>query len=200
MHAVCAIGMLLMIRIGPHASYLTDVLPAVVVFGFGLCLTVAPLTATVLASADVRHAGVASGVNNAVARAAGLVAVAALPAIVGLTAASYHEPASFNHGFDLATAISAAILLVAAALAAVLINNNVLRPAPAAAGARSQDQLHGRGTAAAAGAAPVATPLRCPSRASRPGRRPAPAAPGPPVPVAAGRSRRTPGRPACRPR
>jgi EmrB/QacA subfamily drug resistance transporter len=124
-----AIGMLLMIRIGPHASYLTDVLPAVVVFGFGLCLTVAPLTATVLASADVRHAGVASGVNNAVARAAGLVAVAALPAIVGLTAASYHEPASFNHGFDLATAISAAILLIAAALAAVLINNNVLRPA-----------------------------------------------------------------------
>ena len=72
--------MALMSRIGPHASYLTDVLPAVVVFGLGLCATVAPLTATVLASADVRHAGVASGVNNAVARAASLVAVAALPA------------------------------------------------------------------------------------------------------------------------
>ena len=87
-----AIGMALMSRIGPHASYLTDVLPAVVVFGLGLSLTVAPLTATVLASADVRHAGVASGVNNAVARAAGLVAVAALPAAVGLGAASYHQP------------------------------------------------------------------------------------------------------------
>ena len=124
-----AIGMFLMMRIGAHTSYLTDVLPAVVVFGFGLVLTVAPLTATVLASADVRHAGVASGVNNAVARAAGLVAVAALPAAVGLSAASYHVPSRFNHGFDLATAFCAALLLVAAALAAFLIDNNVLRPA-----------------------------------------------------------------------
>jgi EmrB/QacA subfamily drug resistance transporter len=124
-----AIGMGLMTRIGPHASYSTDVLPAVVVFGLGLSLTVAPLTATVLASADVRHAGVASGVNNAVARAAGLVAVAALPAAVGLSAASYHEPLLFNHGFDLATLICAVILLIAAALAASLIDNNVLRPA-----------------------------------------------------------------------
>jgi EmrB/QacA subfamily drug resistance transporter len=124
-----AIGMGLMMRIGPHASYLTDVLPAVVIFGLGLCLTVAPLTATVLASADVRHAGVASGVNNAVARAAGLVAVAALPAVVGLTAASYHEPARFNHGFDLATTICAIVLLIAAVLAGLLVDNNVLRPA-----------------------------------------------------------------------
>ncbi len=124
-----AIGMALMTRIGPHASYVSDVLPAVVVYGFGLCLTVAPLTATVLASADVRHAGVASGVNNAVARAAGLVAVAALPAAVGLTAASYHQPALFNHGFDLAAAICAVVLLIAAALAAVLVDNSVLRPA-----------------------------------------------------------------------
>jgi EmrB/QacA subfamily drug resistance transporter len=125
----CAIGMALMVRIGPHASYVADVLPAVVVFGLGLSLTVAPLTATVLASADVRHAGVASGVNNAVARAAGLFAVAALPAAVGLGAASYHEPARFNHGFDLATAGCAVVLVVAAVLAAVLTDNNVLRPA-----------------------------------------------------------------------
>ena len=60
--------------------YVADVLPAVTLFGLGLSATVAPLTATVLASADVRHAGVASGVNNAVARAAGLLAVAGLPA------------------------------------------------------------------------------------------------------------------------
>lgn len=122
-----AAGMALMARIGPHASYLTDVLPAVVVFGSGLCLTVAPLTATVLASAEVRHAGVASGVNNAVARAAGLVAVAALPAAVGLGAASYHHPAAFNHGFDLATVACAVMLLVAAVITAVLVDNNVLR-------------------------------------------------------------------------
>jgi EmrB/QacA subfamily drug resistance transporter len=128
--AVCAIGMVLMSRIGPHAQYLTDVLPAVTVFGLGLAGTVAPLTATVLASADVRHAGVASGVNNAVARAAGLMAVAALPAAVGLGAASYHEPAVFNHGFVLATEICAVLLAVAAVLAAVLVSNDVLRPDP----------------------------------------------------------------------
>jgi EmrB/QacA subfamily drug resistance transporter len=124
-----AIGMALMTRIGPGASYVTDVLPAVVIFGLGLTMTVAPLTATVLASADVRHAGVASGVNNAVARAASLVAVAALPAAVGLGAASYHQPARFNHGFDLATTICAVVLLIGAVLSATLINNNVLRPA-----------------------------------------------------------------------
>jgi EmrB/QacA subfamily drug resistance transporter len=132
---LCAIGLGLMSRIGLHASYVADVLPAVSVFGLGLSMVVAPLTATVLASADVRHAGVASGVNNAVARAAGLVAVAALPAAVGLGAASYHEPARFNHGFDIAAAICATLLLIAAALSAALIRNNVLRPSdrPAAA-------------------------------------------------------------------
>lgn len=128
-----AIGMALMVRIGPGANYLTDVFPAAVVFGLGLAMTVAPLTATVLASADVRHAGVASGVNNAVARAAGLVAVAALPTAVGLGAASYHQPARFNHGFDLATWICAVVLLIAAVLSATLIDNNVLRPAGAQA-------------------------------------------------------------------
>jgi EmrB/QacA subfamily drug resistance transporter len=126
--AGCAVGMALMGRIGPHASYVADVLPAVSIFGLGLSLTVAPLTATVLASADVRHAGVASGVNNAVARAAGLVAVAAIPAAVGLGAASYHQPAHFNHGFDLATMACALVLLIAAVLTAALVDNNVLRP------------------------------------------------------------------------
>ena len=86
---VTAVGLLLATRIGPGASYLTDVLPAVVLFGLGLSATVAPLTATVLATADVRHAGVASGVNNAVARAAGLLAVAGLPLAVGLTTAGF---------------------------------------------------------------------------------------------------------------
>jgi EmrB/QacA subfamily drug resistance transporter len=149
----CAAGMALMSRIGPHASYLADVLPAVAIFGLGLSMTVAPLTATVLASADVRHAGVASGVNNAVARAAGLVAVAALPAAVGLGAASYRQPALFNHGFDLATAGSAVVLLIAALLAAVLIDNNVLRPA-----GQPPVELEGR-MSCSVGAPPLEPPL-----------------------------------------
>ncbi len=122
-----AVGMALMTRIGPHASYFADVLPAVVIYGLGLCLTVAPLTATVLASADVRHAGVASGVNNAVARAAGLLAVAALPVAVGLTGATYHEPARFSQGFHHAAIACAVLLLIAAALTAALVDNDVLR-------------------------------------------------------------------------
>ncbi len=60
-----AAGVLLLRRIGPDATYLGDVLPAVLVFGLGLAATVAPLTATVLAAAPDRQAGVASGVNNA---------------------------------------------------------------------------------------------------------------------------------------
>jgi MFS family permease len=127
--AICAAGLLLMTRIGLHASYLADVLPAVAVFGLGLSMTVAPLTATVLASADVRHAGVASGVNNAVARAAGLLAVAGLPAAVGLSAAAYKSAALFSNGFRTAVLVCAALLAAGSVLSAVMINNNVLRPA-----------------------------------------------------------------------
>jgi len=123
---ICAAGLLLALRIGQHASYLTDVLPPVVVFGFGLSLVVAPLTATVLASADVRHAGVASGVNNAVARAAGLIAVAGLPATVGLKAADYHSPTLLSSGFREAMIICAGLLILAAALAATLVDDHVL--------------------------------------------------------------------------
>jgi hypothetical protein len=121
---------LLLTRIGVHASYLADVLPAVVIFGLGLAMTVAPLTATVLASADVRHAGVASGVNNAVARAAGLLAVAGLPAAAGLGAASYHSPVLFSAGFRTAMLICAGLLLLGSLLSAAAISSDVLRPEP----------------------------------------------------------------------
>lgn len=127
---ICALGILLMLRISGRASYVADVLPAVVAFGLGLCMVVAPLTATVLASAEVRHAGVASGVNNAVARAAGLLAVAGLPAAVGLRAASYHSPAMLDAGFHDAMIICAVLLFVAALLAATLVDNDVLRATP----------------------------------------------------------------------
>jgi EmrB/QacA subfamily drug resistance transporter len=128
--AICAAGLLLMTRIGRDASYLADVLPGVVVFGLGLSMTVAPLTATVLASADVRHAGVASGVNNTVARAAGLIAVAGLPAVVGLSAADYHSSGSFSSGFRMAMIVCAGLLLAGSLLSALTIDDQVLRPAP----------------------------------------------------------------------
>ncbi|HEU5156837.1 MAG TPA: MFS transporter [Streptosporangiaceae bacterium] len=123
---VAAAGMLLSLRIGARASYLTDVLPSVTVFGLGLSAVVAPLTATVLATADVRHAGVASGVNNAVARAAGLFAVAAVPPLVGLTGNAYQEPATFNNGFHTAMIISAALLVAGAILSYLTVHRDVL--------------------------------------------------------------------------
>jgi EmrB/QacA subfamily drug resistance transporter len=79
---VAAAGTALLLRLGPDVDYLTDLLPALVLFGIGLSMTVAPLTATVLADADESNAGIASGVNNAVARVAGLVGVAAVGAVV----------------------------------------------------------------------------------------------------------------------
>jgi MFS family permease len=118
---LAACGMLLLLRVGTDASYLGDVLPAVAVFGLGLALTVAPLTATVLDSADDRHAGVASGVNNAVARAAGLLAVAVIPVVAGIAGEDYADPAAFDDGFGVALMISAGLLTLAAALSFLLI-------------------------------------------------------------------------------
>jgi EmrB/QacA subfamily drug resistance transporter len=77
-----ATGMLLALRIGRHPGYFSDLLPAVVVFALGLSLTVAPLTTTVLAGVESDGAGIASAVNNAVARIAGLLATAGVGAVV----------------------------------------------------------------------------------------------------------------------
>jgi EmrB/QacA subfamily drug resistance transporter len=79
---VGGIGLLLLLRVGSNADYVTDVLPAILVFGLGLSATVAPLTATVLDSVEERHVGIASGVNNGVARVAGLLAIAILGAVI----------------------------------------------------------------------------------------------------------------------
>jgi EmrB/QacA subfamily drug resistance transporter len=127
---LCAAGALLMLRIGRDASYALDVLPAVVVFGLGLSATVAPLTATVLSAASIRHAGVASGVNNAVARAAGLLAVAVLPLLGGLSGADYRDPAAFEHGFRVALVACAGLLAAGGALAALGISDDVVRRPP----------------------------------------------------------------------
>ncbi len=146
---VCATALVLMLRIGPGASYARDVLPAMVVLGLGLALLVAPLTATVLAAADAQRAGVASGVNNAVARAAGLIAVAALPAVAGLSGDSYTDPVLFNSGFRVALAVAVGLLVVGAAVAAATIRNDVLAAEPEAgttAGAPGAEGSKVRGT------------------------------------------------------
>ena len=82
---LCGAGALLALLVGEDASYVRDVLPGVLVFGLGLAVMVAPLTATALGSVPVSHAGVASGVNTAVARTAALLALAAVPVLAGLT-------------------------------------------------------------------------------------------------------------------
>ena len=123
-------GMLLMRRIGADADYVTTILPAMLVFGVGLTLTVAPVTATVLAAADDRHAGIASGVNNAVSRAAQLIAVAALPSLVGLTGADYLDPRVFAAGFRQAMLLTAVGAAAGAALAWLGIRDDVLEAAP----------------------------------------------------------------------
>ena len=127
---LAAAGFALAIRIGPGSGYLTDVLPAVILLGLGLSSTVAPLTSTVLASADEHHAGVASGINNAVARSAGLLAVAVVPAAAGLRGMDYANPASFNAGFHRAMLIGSALLVGASVLSALLIRGSSSRTAP----------------------------------------------------------------------
>jgi EmrB/QacA subfamily drug resistance transporter len=121
---IAAAGMLLMLRIGRDATYFADVLPAVLLFGIGLTTMVAPLTATVLAAAPGEHAGAASGVNNAVARSAGLLSVALLPPVAGLTGAVYRDPAAFADGFRTAAIIGAGMLVLGGLLSAVGIRNH----------------------------------------------------------------------------
>jgi len=116
-----ALGLVLMLRIGPDASYVTDVLPAVTVFGLGLSTMVAPLTTAVLSAAPSSQAGLASGINNAIARTGQLLAVAALPALVGITGSGYADPAIVNDGFRGAMLICAGLLVAGAITAAVLV-------------------------------------------------------------------------------
>jgi EmrB/QacA subfamily drug resistance transporter len=123
---VCAGALLLMSRIGPGSSYVVDVLPVTTLFGLGLSAAVAPLTATVLASADERHAGVASGVNNAVARTGGLLAVAAIPPLAGLTGDAFDSPTIFTTGFHTTMLVSASMMGLAALLTFLTIRGNVL--------------------------------------------------------------------------
>jgi EmrB/QacA subfamily drug resistance transporter len=118
-----AAGTLLLLRVGEEVNYWTDVLPGLGVFGLGLALMVAPLTATVLAAAPEGLAGIASGVNNAVARAGSLLAVAALPVAVGLSGAQYADPVAFNSAYRSAIIACAALLGLGGVISWVTIRN-----------------------------------------------------------------------------
>jgi hypothetical protein len=142
---VIAAAFALFARIGHSGNYLTEVLPAVIVFGLGLSINVAPLTSTVLAAAPAENAGAASAINNDVARAASLIAVAVLPAAAGLTGSSYLHPDTFSAGFRMAAFISAGLCAAGGVLAALTIRNprGAPRPAaPAAAEAPERAVMH----------------------------------------------------------
>jgi Major Facilitator Superfamily len=116
---LCGIGVLLLRDVDRTAPYFTVVLPGVVVFSLGLVALVAPLTATVLAAAPDRAAGLASGINNAVARTGSLLAVAALPALVGINGQAYLQPAVFTAGYAQAMTICAGLLIAGGAVSFV---------------------------------------------------------------------------------
>jgi EmrB/QacA subfamily drug resistance transporter len=104
---ITAAGLLLLTRLGPHPDWWTDLLPGATVLGVGLVTFVAPLTATVMAAADAEHVGTASGVNNAIARAASLAGLAVIPVASRLTAAAgEHEiTSSYRAALVLAAAV-----------------------------------------------------------------------------------------------
>jgi hypothetical protein len=117
---IVAVGLVLLAGIGPGTTYLAGIFPGLVVFGLGLSLTVAPLTAAVMGSVDEHHVGVGSGVNNAVARVAGLLAVAVLPALAGLESVAAGG-VDFSDGVARALYNSAALAAVGAVISWVTI-------------------------------------------------------------------------------
>jgi predicted MFS family arabinose efflux permease len=117
------VGLLLMTRCVTDHNYLTGVLPGVFTLGCGLVLTVAPLTSTAMNSAPAAQAGIASAVNNDVARVGSLLAVAVLPVVSALTGDAYLHPHQFGHGFQTAGMICAVLCWLGAVIAGVGIRN-----------------------------------------------------------------------------
>ena len=121
---LAAAGLLLTLRVDAHhRDYLVDVLPGVVVFAIGLATLVAPLTATVMSAVPAAQVGIGSGVNNAVARAAGLLTIAVLPPLAGLHGEAYRSVPVMVHGFRLVTVYCVVLLVLAALVVAVSVRN-----------------------------------------------------------------------------
>jgi EmrB/QacA subfamily drug resistance transporter len=123
---IAAVGLALLLRIDPsHRNYLIDVLPGLIVFAIGMTTLVAPLTASVMASAPSDDVGIASGVNNAVARAGSLLAVALLPPLAGLHGEAYRNVHVMVHGYRVVTLCSIGLLIIAAAIVAVTVRSTL---------------------------------------------------------------------------
>jgi EmrB/QacA subfamily drug resistance transporter len=122
---IVAAGFVFMSQVDAGTTYLTGVLPGVLLVGLGLASTVAPLTATALGAVDDDHAGIASGVNTTVARAAQLAAVAAIPLAAGITGDSYRDPAAFSDGFSKGMMIGAALVALGGVIGWLTVRNVV---------------------------------------------------------------------------
>jgi EmrB/QacA subfamily drug resistance transporter len=144
-------GLALLIRSTSSGSYAFGVLPAVLVFALGLAITVAPLTMTALAAAPVEHAGIASAVNNYVARVGSLLAVAVMPSLAGISGHVYIHPRVLSGGFRKAMIISASMCVLGGVIAAIGIRN------PVRVGAEHPDQPRAEPAHCALDAPPLGT-------------------------------------------
>jgi len=121
---IAAAGMVLFARVQPGASYLGTVLPATIVFGIGLSILVAPLTSAVLSAVKESDTGIASGINNAVARLAGLIATAALPLAAGIGGSAKLEGDAYAAGYARAMLISAGLCAAGALVALITVRGD----------------------------------------------------------------------------
>lgn len=122
---ICGLALLLATRIDSDASYPVDVLPVVALVGIGIPLITPPITATALSAVPDARAGTASAVSNGVARAAGLIVVAALPLLVGLPQDAANNPAALDRGFDVGMLICGGLFI----LGGLIVWFGVPRPA-----------------------------------------------------------------------
>jgi hypothetical protein len=120
------VGLLLMAQIRPGDRFLPAVLPSLIVFGVGLAALITPITATVLASVDSQHSGIASAINNALSRLGQMIAVAALPLAAGLSGSAFDDPAKMAAGFPVAMTVAAGASFAAALLAWTSISDDAL--------------------------------------------------------------------------
>ena len=139
---VVGAGLVLLTRAADPGSYWTQVFPAVLLFAIGLAVTVAPLTSTAMGAAPPEHSGVASAINNVVARAASLLAVAVLPLLAGLTGAAALTSTELASGFRTAMVISGVFCAAGGLLAALTIRNPARSPDVAVAAELEEPTWH----------------------------------------------------------